>query len=112
MTPPILQIVPRWPAAHDGVGDYARTLSQHLAERCQVQTIFADADSVLGQKDFAHVILHYVNYGYQKRGVPFALLSILRKIRARCPGKFLTIFHELYASGRAPWESAFWLRPF
>jgi hypothetical protein len=107
----ILQIVPRWPVANDGVGDYARTLSQRLAERCNVETIFANADSALDQKDFGHVILHYVNYGYQKRGVPFALLPILREIRARCPGEFLTIFHELYASERAPWESAFWLRP-
>jgi hypothetical protein len=108
----ILQIVPRLPAANDGVSDYARTVAERLAERCHVQTIFSNADSALKQKDFAHVILHYVNYGYQKRGVPFALLPILREIRARCPGKFLTIFHEIYASGRAPWESAFWLRPF
>ena len=112
MTPRILQIVPRLPGANDGVGDYARTLAQKLSDSWQIETIFSDADSVLGQKNFEHVILHYVNYGYQKRGVPFALVSILREIRKRCSGKFLTIFHELYASGRAPWESAFWLRPF
>lgn len=111
MTKPILQIVPRLSGANNGVGDYARTVAQRLAERCNLQTMFADADSALDRRDFAHVILHYVNYGYQKRGVPFALLPVLRKIRARCPGKFLTIFHELYASGRALWESAFWLRP-
>ncbi len=107
----ILQIVPRLPGENDGVGDYARTLAQRLSERGQVETLFATADLALAQKNFAHVILHYVNYGYQKRGVPFALLSILREIRARCRGRFLTIFHELYASG-PPWKSAFWLRPF
>ena len=106
----ILQIVPRWPGENDGVGDYARTLAQRLSELGQVETLFATADSALAQKNFAHVILHYVNYGYQKRGVPFALLSILREIRARCRGRFLTIFHEFYASG-PPWKSAFWLRP-
>ncbi len=107
----ILQIVPRLPGENDGVGDYARTLAQRLSELGQVETLFATADSALAQENFAHVILHYVNYGYQKRGVPFALMSILREIRARCRGRFLTIFHELYASG-PPWKSAFWLRPF
>jgi hypothetical protein len=106
----ILQIVPRLPGENDGVGDYARTLAQRLSELGQIETLFAAADSALAQKNFAHVILHYVNYGYQKRGVPFALLSILREIRARCRGRFLTIFHEFYASG-PPWKSAFWLRP-
>ena len=62
-------------------------------------------------KDFQHVILHYVNYGYQKRGVPFDLPSTLRKLREQSSFRLLTIFHELYASG-PPWRSAFWLRPF
>ena len=106
----ILQIVPRLPGESDGVGDYAQTLAQKLSDLGQVETLFATADSALAQKNFAHVILHYVNYGYQKRGVPFALLPILREIRTRHAGRFLTIFHELHASG-PPWQSAFWLRP-
>ena len=56
------------------------------------------------------VLLHYVNYGYQSRGVPFRLLGSLRKMRTHSPGRFITVFHELYASG-PPWRSAFWLRP-
>ena len=129
----ILQIVPRAPGTHDGVGDYAFTLAQKLRERYSCKTVFAaavgEADSFpskltdfdvvslasLGrdhsEQKFQHIILHYVNYGYQKRGIPFALLSILRELRRRCPGHFVTIFHELYASG-LPWKSAFWLRPF
>jgi hypothetical protein len=59
---------------------------------------------------FDHILLHYVNYGYQKRGVPFGLLSILRGMRRRHRGTLLTVFHELYASG-PPWGSAFWLQP-
>jgi hypothetical protein len=110
MTKTILQIVPRLPGENDGVGEYAHILAQRLSDLCQGKTVFATADSALTQKNFDHVILHYVNYGYQKRGVPFALLSILHEIRARCRGRFLTIFHELYASG-PPWKSAFWLRP-
>jgi len=56
------------------------------------------------------MLLHYVNYGYQKRGVPFGLLSILRRMRRQHRSKLLTIFHELYASG-PPSSSAFWLQP-
>jgi hypothetical protein len=59
---------------------------------------------------FDNILLHYVNYGFQKRGVPFLLLSILRRLRSEQRVKFVTIFHELYASG-PPWTSAFWLKP-
>ena len=58
-----------------------------------------------------HVILHYANYGYQPRGVPFWLLGTVEKLRPKDGGVVLTVFHELYAS-RPPWESAFWLQPF
>lgn len=64
-----------------------------------------------GRKEFQHIILHYVNYGYHHRGIPFGLLSTLRELRRSCSGHLLTIFHELYASG-PPWRSSFWLRPF
>ena len=59
---------------------------------------------------YDHILLHYVNYGFQKRGIPFRLLSILRGLRREHCGRLVTIFHELYASG-PPWSSAFWLRP-
>lgn len=122
----ILQIVPRPPGSQEGVGDYALTVARKLRQRFARNTTFvtngvarieddfeilSPIDSVSGHKDFEHVILHYVNYGYHKRGVPFRLLSILRQVRRQCPGRLLTIFHELYASG-PPWKSAFWLRPF
>jgi len=55
-----------------------------------------------------HVILHYVNYGYQKRGLPFSLVSTLRRLCQNCRGRVLVIFHELFASG-PPWKSEFWL---
>jgi hypothetical protein len=64
----------------------------------------------LSGTEFDHVILHYVNYGYQARGIPFALVPIVRKLRHHCRGRFLTILHELYASG-PPWKSSFWLQP-
>src|SRR6185369_6537543 len=62
-------------------------------------------------REHSHVILHYVNYGYQARGVPFELRAYVKKLRAQMRGRWITVFHELYASG-PPWSSAFWLRPF
>jgi hypothetical protein len=64
----------------------------------------------LSGAEFDHVILHYVNYGYQARGIPFGLVPVVRDLRHNCRGGLLTIFHELYASG-PPWKSAFWLQP-
>lgn len=127
----ILQIVPRSPGAPDGIGDYALTVARKLLAAYGHKTIFAAHESAfttavgdfeivplaslatngLLRREHDHVILHFVNYGYQKRGVPFRLLPILRGLRAQCRGSWLTIFHELYASG-PPWKSAFWLRPF
>ena len=56
------------------------------------------------------VILHYVNYGFQKRGVPVTLVSFLKSLRREFGGALLVIFHELFASG-PPWRSEFWLQP-
>jgi hypothetical protein len=64
----------------------------------------------LSGAEFDHVILHYVNYGYHARGIPFRLLPTVSNLKQTCHGRVLTIFHELYASG-APWKSAFWLQP-
>jgi hypothetical protein len=136
----ILQIVPRVPGGIDGVGDYALTVARKLREKFNLETVFAipitafvlppgwSSPSVEGfdlvalehllkppsrefdEPEFDDVLLHYVNYGYQKRGIPFGLLSILRQIRQQRGDRLVTIFHELYASG-PPWRSEFWLKP-
>jgi hypothetical protein len=118
------------PGSFDGIGDYALTVARKLRLLFDCETIFAARDCVrattadefevrpfanegtgqLSGAEFDHVILHYVNYGYQARGIPFALVPIVRDLRHNCRGGFLTIFHELYASG-SPWKSAFWLQP-
>ena len=120
--------MPRVPGGIDGVGDYALTLSRKLRDQFECRTVFAafdtdSADNVEGfevrslesvidqsANDFDDMLLHYVNYGFQKRGVPFRLMSILRALRKEHRGRFVTIFHELYASGPF-WQSEFWLRP-
>jgi hypothetical protein len=107
--PAILQIVPKVSDDLDGVGDYARTLAKRFESDHGIKTMFAAGNEMPVSKS-ERVILHYVNYGYQRRGVPFRLLSILRKMRHDTRGRLVTIFHELYASG-PPWRSAFWLRP-
>ncbi len=124
----LLQIVPRVPGGIDGVGDYALTIAKTLREKFGCDTFFAtfktsSAENAAGfevlsldglledtSRKYDHTLLHYVNYGFQKRGIPFRLLSILHELRRQHHGKLVTIFHELYASG-PPWTSAFWLQP-
>jgi len=123
----VLQIVPRIPGGLDGVGDYALMIAGRLQQEFGCDTTFAafrasssaktsgfdvlPLDRVPIQSDkFDRILLHYVNYGFEKRGVPFRLLSMLRSLRKQRRVRLVTIFHELYASG-PPWTSAFWLRP-
>jgi hypothetical protein len=124
----LLQIVPKVPGGIDGVGDYALTIAQRVRDELGCDTIFTTFKTTspinvagfeilpldrlleVPAAKFDHVLLHYVNYGFQKRGVPFRLLSILRRLREQHRGRMATVFHELYASG-PPWGSAFWLQP-
>jgi len=127
----VLQIVPHLPGTFDGVGDYALNLARALSLEHGITTTFLVAAktgisskngykivSGLGNvgaaelaRNHEHVILHYANYGYQPRGVPFALRRFAKQLRPQLRGRWVTMFHELYASGR-PSQSAFWLRPF
>jgi hypothetical protein len=124
----IFQIVPQTPGTLDGVGDYALNLARALLADHGYETIFAVAKTtetkandefrVIAGLDAAleripscdHVILHYANYGYQSRGVPFRLRNFARELRRKLRGRWITTFHELYAFG-PPWKSAFWLYP-
>jgi hypothetical protein len=123
----ILQIVPRAPGSHEGVGDYALLLAGGLEKKLDCLTTFVAAQSVAGpnilaplaqiseeewrQHSAAAIVLHYVSYGYHPRGVPFFLPAKIDAIRRLCGGRLVTIFHELFAAGS--WrQSAFWLRPF
>lgn len=127
----VLQIVPHLPGTLDGVGDYALNLARALCVEQGITTTFlvAARTSETAKEGFAlvsglnsvsagelarkheHVVLHYVNYGYQSRGIPFRLRSFVNQLRPLLRGRWITTFHELYASG-PPWKSAFWLRPF
>ena len=74
--------------------------------------ILADTIQLLSAETNARaVVLHFSGYSYEKRGVPVWLVQGLR-IWSRRAGRvpLLTIFHELYATGR-PWQGAFWVSP-
>ena len=108
----VLQIVPRLPPPEEGVGSYALCLERALAVH-GISTHFLTAEEGglarrMEEAEADAVLLHYANYGYQRRGCPFWLPGALRRSRAR---RRVTIFHEVYATG-PPWRSSFWTQPF
>jgi len=130
----ILQIVPRLRPAVDGIGDYALNLAIELEKHFKISTEFLVADPLwegsnsvnyfkinkINKRNFdellknissfSTILLHYVGYGYSKRGCPNWLINALECWRNEFSNKKLvTMFHEVYAEGRPPWTSAFWL---
>jgi hypothetical protein len=128
----LLQIVPSLDP-NSGVASHARKLAQALvahtglpsrflvcdpgastAGEAAVSTLSARAAELLaaslGSSDDP-VLLHYSNYGYERRGCPRWLVDGLEAWRgAAARSRLLTAFHELYATG-LPWQSSFWLSP-
>jgi len=128
----IVQLVPWLPPALEGVGSYAAALGRALAElgigsrylvgdpgwgsgelageRVRERRAAALARQ-LAASGAATVLVHYVNYGYQRRGCPSWVVGGLRRWRAGAHGRRLvTYFHEVFATG-PPWRSSFWLSP-
>lgn len=130
----IIQIVPRLPPNTDGVGDYALNLARKLRQDREIDTHFIVGDRAwngedtlegfsisklsstakslsfaLSQQPADATLLHYVGYGYAKRGCPTWLVDGLRIWRNFNPNQLVTMFHEVYAAGEPPWTSAFWL---
>ncbi|HEV3460342.1 MAG TPA: glycosyltransferase family 1 protein [Thermoanaerobaculia bacterium] len=131
---PLVQVVPWLPPATEGVGSYAAALGRALAGR-GIASRFLVADRAylappgglaagviaeptaaglcrqLAATGTGTVLVHYVNYGYQRRGCPAWLVGGSVRWRAGAPGRRLvTCFHEVYASG-PPWRSSFWVSP-
>lgn len=111
------------------MGDYALGLARLLARDHSVQTIFAipkveakcveefevrtidpKTNASLTSKGADWILLHYVNYGYQARGLPTWMPGFLKRLGAPAQPPLFTIFHELYATS-SPRHSAFWLQP-
>jgi hypothetical protein len=135
----IISIVPRLPPAVDGLGDYGLNLARQLRQDFGLVTDFIVGDpngvweaSVEGfavkqvavqsaaalldllpseSHSSATLLLHYVGYGYAKRGCPVWLVEGLERWRRAASNRSLvTMFHEIYANG-AIWTSAFWTSP-
>lgn len=133
-------IVPRLPPSIDGLGDYGLSLAKQLRQEFGVQTTFIVGDpnwkgssvtdgfvihtlstrtaqaleSLLpaNANDGQTVVVHYVGYGYAKRGSPLWLIRGLSKWRKKAPERnLITMFHELFAFGPV-WTSQFWTSPF
>lgn len=130
----VYSIVPRLTPAINGVGDYVLNLARQLRKDFGVQTHFIVGNAswlgaseiegfpvsqvtdnsanalfeVLSDRPFP-VLLHYVGYGYAKRGCPIWLVDGLQRWRSLYPQpSLITMFHEISASGPI-WTSAFWL---
>jgi hypothetical protein len=131
----VTSIVPRLPPAINGVGDYALNLARQLRQDFNIQTHFvvgstnwngaAEIDgfpvsqvsdrspdallTLLSSNCSSPILLHYVGYGYAKRGCPVWLVDGLQRWKILYPKRSLvTMFHEIAASGPI-WTSSFWL---
>jgi hypothetical protein len=132
----ITQIVPRLPTAVCGVGDYAVNLATRLRQDFGLQTRFIVGDltwagsseiegfpvyrlpersaqalvAALADTTESSILLHYVGYGYARRGCPSWLVDGLTQWRSSTNHtRLVTMFHELYATSVKPWTSVFWL---
>lgn len=128
----VVQIVPHLPPPVEGVGAYAMALADVLAKRFDVETRFLVGDPAWSGRigngtrpvtartaaglfaeldNESTVLLHYVNYGYQRRGCPVWLVEGLARWRhGSAERRLIALFHEVWASG-PPWRSSFWLWP-
>lgn len=131
----VVQVVPRLPPPAEGVGSYALALARALETACGLGSRFLAADpptagewdldgfdaaaipagpraeALTGRLTEAEVVLlHYANYGYQRRGCPAWLLHAVRRWRREGGRRLVTVFHEVYATG-PPWRSSFWTFP-
>ncbi|MGD1900506.1 MAG: hypothetical protein ACFB16_26650 [Phormidesmis sp.] len=133
----VLQIVPKLPPQINGLGDYSFMLAKQLRHEFEIETKFIVCDDSSSYRDEldgfpvmtvksrsadaiatalssclgATVLLHYVGYGYAKRGCPRWLVSGLASWRQQQAdsSRLITMFHEVYASSKIPWTSSFWL---
>jgi hypothetical protein len=106
----LVQVVPR-DREPGGVAGYAAVLGRALGERIGIESDFVDGRDPGCLPAEGVLIVHYANYGYQRRGCPAGLVQTLARWRRGHGGRRLvTVFHEVYADG-PPWRSSFWTSP-
>jgi hypothetical protein len=133
----LVHITPQLPPAIDGVGDYCWNLWKHSpaggtdwqfavvhgAEdtratwpEAKIRNFSLNASSLaaaLEQSSCETVVLHYVGYAYQPKGIPIWLPKALRDWRGTngANRRLIVMFHEMYARS-SPLRSPFWVAPF
>lgn len=131
----VAHIAPQLPPAIDGVGDYCANLWRHWPEaqpdwtflvargagdtrsaipELDVREFGLNGDGLAAALERAHasvVVLHYVGYAYQPKGIPVWLPGAIERWKRACPGRRVaTMFHEMYARS-SPLRSPFWVAP-
>lgn len=129
----IVHIAPQLPPAIDGVGDYcwhvtknwpeANTRFHFVVLHGAEKTRGAHRDvsveefqpgalrEALEASGARTVVLHYVGYAYQPKGIPVWLPTELERWRCEDSARRLaTMFHEMYATS-SPLRSPFWVKP-
>jgi hypothetical protein len=132
----VVHIAPQLPPAIDGVGDYCANLWRNWpsprpdwtflvargAEETRasfpefdVREFGLNGDALAAALERTHagvVVLHYVGYAYQPKGIPTWLPGALARWKNARPGRRVaTMFHEMYAKS-SPLRSPFWVAPF
>jgi len=110
----LLQLVP---PGSGGVHDFAELLQMRWRENglhSELQALDPRAAPLVHlqrRPGRLALLLHYSGYGFQKRGLPLALLRQIKKLRQEWGQdlRLVSYFHESFAAG-APWRSAFWLQ--
>lgn len=131
----LVQIAAQLPPAMDGVGDYAwllwkhwpeanthfkfvvlhgaeRTRAKEAADLTAIQPKAHALRDALERSGAQTVLLHYVGYAYQPKGMPLWLPPALEQWRSEGRARHLvTMFHEMYATS-SPLRSPYWVKPF
>lgn len=138
-TDQVISIVPQLPPVIDGVGDYGLSLACQLRQDYGLTTQFIVGSRTHREQTVVEgftvqqvkqrtsqalldllpqdpqvpttLLLHYVGYGYARRGSPTWLVSALQQWLGQSPGRrMVTMFHEVFAFGPI-WTSQFWTSP-
>lgn len=112
------------PPGTGGVRDYANALRHAWLESgVHSQLIDGTRDELMPRLDALRratpsggrlsVVLHFSGYGYAPRGLCGWLADELTQWKSTHSSqtRLVVVFHELFATARAPWQSAFWLAP-
>jgi hypothetical protein len=133
---PVVHIAPQLPPAIDGVGDYCANLWRHWPQpqpgwtflvargadetrgvipELDVREFGLNGDALAAALERTHadaIVLHYVGYAYQPKGIPVWLPGAIGRWKRARPGRrVVTMFHEMYARS-SPLRSPFWVAPF